>query len=93
MDLRVIGGYYRQERAHYLELDLLVPLFRALADLVDYGVDELPRESPVAPGAVLLCVEAIVGVVPIHEAVGHQFLDVVQNLLCELGDLGIQAQL
>ena len=93
VDFSGAGSHYGQQCANHLQLDLLVPLCRAFADLVDDGVDQSPRERPVALRLLFLGVQAIVGVVAIHETVGNKPLYVVQDLLSQTRHLRVQGQL
>lgn len=93
MDRRGIGGHDSEERADYLELHVLVPILRRLADLVNDGVDEPPRKSPIALWLLVLRVEAIIWMVAVQQAVRHQLLNMVEDLLCKAWYLGVQRQL
>ena len=93
VDLSGACCHYRQQCADHLQLDLLVPLCRALADLVDDGVDQPSRQRPVALRLLFLGVEAVVRVVAIDESVGNKALDMVQDLFCQTRHLRVQGQL
>ena len=93
MDRRGIGGHDSEERTDHLELHILVPILRRLADLVNDGVDEPPRKSPVALWLLVLRVEAIIWMVAVQQAVRHELLNMVEDLLCKARYLGVQCQL
>ena len=93
MDRGGIGSHDRKERAYYLELHVLVPVLRRLADLVHNGVDEPPGKSSVALWLLIVRVEAIIWVVTVQQPMRHKLLNMVEDLLGKTRYLGIQRQL
>lgn len=93
MDRGGIGSHDRKERAYYLELHVLVPVLRRLADLVHNGVDEPPGKSSVALWLLIVRVEAIIWVVAVQQPMRHKLLNMVEDLLGKTRYLGIQRQL
>lgn len=93
MNLGLLGHYESQQCSNTLKLHLLVALLNTnRANLVNHGVNEPSGEGAIAPRALVVDVKAIIGMVSVHEAVGYQFLHVVEDLLRELWNFCVERQ-
>ena len=94
MDFCGTGSYYGQESSNDLQLHLLVALCSAFANLVDDGINQSSWKCAIALWFFFTWwIEAIIRIVSIQQTMCHQLLHVVEYLLREAGNLGIQSQL
>ena len=82
-----------QQGSDHLQLYLLISLSGAFANFIDDGIDQSPGQCAIALWSLFFRIKAVVGVVSIQQAMCHEFLHVVENLLCEAWDLGVESQL
>jgi hypothetical protein len=95
MYLKVEGGHYRKEDLNDLKLHLVVSFCHTITDRLNNGINQLPRESPIhiGRGSLFVRVDAVVFAVSVQELIRNQLLDYIEDVLHDLGYLGIKCHL